>query len=57
MLVATFVILISLPIMFVIVNKSVQMTIKNYKESQNNFEQLYESRSRNNTNSVHRTIY
>lgn len=57
MFVAIMTILISLPVMFIVVNKSIELTIKNYKDVQNNFEQLYESRSQGKFNSVHRTIY
>ena len=58
MFVAIMTILLSLPIMFVVVNKSIEMTINNYKDVQNNFEKLYESRTQNKTNSsLHRTIY
>lgn len=57
MFVAIMTILISLPVMFIIVNKSIELTIKNYKDVQNNFEQLYESRNQGRSNSVHRTIY
>lgn len=50
-------ILISLPIMFIVVKKSIQLTIKNYKDVQYNFEKLYESKNQNRFNNVHRTIY
>lgn len=57
MFVAILTILLSLPVMFLVVNKSIQLTIKNYKDVQNNFEQLYESRKQSRFNSVHKTIY
>lgn len=50
-------ILLSLPIMFLVVNKSIELTIKNYKDVQNNFEKLYESRNQGRLNSARRTIY
>ena len=56
MLLGIMVILISLPIMFVVVNKSIELTIKNYKDVQNNFEKLYESRNRGHQ-STKRNIY
>lgn len=54
--VAIMTVLISLPIMFIIVNKSIELTIKNYKDSQQNFEKLYESRN-SRINSARRTVY
>lgn len=57
MIVAILTIILSLPVMFIVVNKSIEMTIKNYKDVQNSFEQLYESKNRGRFNSVHRTIY
>lgn len=57
MFVAILTILLSLPVMFLVVNKSIELTIKNYKDVQNNFEKLYESRNRGNFSSVRRTIY
>ena len=57
MLVSVFTILISLPIMFIVVKKSIQLTIKNYKDVQYNFEKLYESKNQNRFTDVHRTIY
>lgn len=56
MLLGIFVVLISLPIMFVIVNKSIELTINNYKDVQNSFEKLYESRNRGHYSSK-RNIY
>lgn len=50
-------VLLSLPIMFVVVNKSIELTINNYKDVQNNFEKLYESRNQGRFNSVRRTVY
>ena len=55
MVVGIFTILLSLPIMFVIVNKSIELTIKNYKDVQYSFEKLYESRNRGSFSK--RTIY
>ena len=49
-------VLISLPIMFVVVNKSIELTVKNYQDVQNNFEKLYESRNRGRF-STNRMIY
>ncbi len=57
MFVGIMVVLISLPIMFVVVNKSIELTIKNYKDVQNNFEKLYESRNPARLNSIRRTVY
>lgn len=57
MFVGIMTVLISLPIMFVVVNKSIELTIKNYKDVQNNFEKLYESRNQGRFNVVKRTIY
>lgn len=57
MFVAILTILLSLPVMFIVVNKSIELTIKNYKDVQNNFEQLYETRKQGKSGSVHRTIY
>lgn len=58
MFVGIMTVLISLPIMFVVVNKSIEMTVNNYRDVQNNFEKLYESRNQNRVNSpLHRTIY
>ena len=57
MFVAIMTILLSLPIMFVVVNKSIELTIQNYKDVQNSFEKLYESRNQGRFNSIHRTIY
>ena len=56
MFVAIMTILLSLPVMFLIVNKSIELTINNYKDVQNSFEKLYESRN-SKYNSVHKTIY
>ncbi len=56
-IVAMLTILITLPIMFVVVKKSIQLTIKNYKDVQYNFEKLYESKNQNRFNNVHKTIY
>ncbi len=50
-------ILISLPVMFIVVKKSIELTIRNYKDVQYNFEKLYESKNHNRFNDVHRTIY
>lgn len=47
MFVAILTILMSLPIMFVVVNKSVEMTINNYKDMSGNFEKLYDKRRQN----------
>ena len=41
----------------VVVNKSIELTIKNYKDVQNNFEKLYESRNPSRLNAVRRTVY
>ena len=58
MFVAIMTIIISLPIMFIVVNKSIEMTINNYRNVQNNFEKLYESKTQNKMNSsIHRTVY
>ena len=58
MFVAIMTIIISLPIMFVVVNKSIEMTVNNYRDVQNNFEKLYESKTQNKMNSsIHRTVY
>lgn len=58
MFVGIMTVLISLPIMFIVVNKSIEMTVNNYKDVQNNFEKLYESRTQNRVNSsLHRTVY
>ena len=58
MFVAIMTIIISLPIMFIVVNKSIEMTINNYRDVQNNFEKLYESKTQNKINSsIHRTVY
>ncbi len=57
MFVGIMTVLLSLPIMFVVVNKSIELTIQNYKDVQNSFEKLYESRNRGRFNTVHRTIY
>lgn len=57
MFVGIMTVLISLPIMFIVVNKSIELTIKNYKDVQNNFEKLYESRNQGRFNAVKRTVY
>lgn len=57
MFVGIMTVLLSLPIMFVVVNKSIELTINNYKDVQNNFEKLYESRNHGRFNSVRSTIY
>jgi Fe2+ transport system protein B len=57
MFVSLLTILISLPIMFLVVNKSIQLTVKNYKEVQNNFEKLYESKNYGRFKSNRKTIY
>ncbi len=57
MFVGIMTVLISLPIMFIVVNKSIELTIKNYKDVQYNFEKLYESRSPGRFNAVRRTVY
>lgn len=57
MFVGIMTVLISLPIMFLVVNKSIELTINNYKDVQNSFEKLYESRHNKYNSSVHRTIY
>lgn len=57
LIVSVLTILISLPIMFIVVKKSIQLTIKNYKDVQYNFEKLYESKNQNRFTDVHRTIY
>lgn len=57
MFVGIMTVLISLPIMFIVVNKSIELTIKNYKDVQNNFEKLYESRNQGRFNAVRRTVY
>ena len=56
-LLGMFVIMISLPIMFLIVNKSIELTIRNYKDVQNNFEKLYESRNQGSFSSSRRVVY
>lgn len=56
MFVAIMTILISLPVMFFVVNKSIELTISNYKDVQNSFEQLYESRNKM-TTPLKRTVY
>ena len=56
-LLGLFVIMLSLPIMFIIINKSIELTVKNYKDVQNNFEKLYESRNHGRFNAVRRNIY
>lgn len=55
--VAVMTILISLPVMFFIVNKSIELTVKNYKDVQYNFEKLYESKGRPNIPPIKRTLY
>lgn len=57
MFVGIMTVLLSLPIMFVVVNKSIELTIQNYKDVQNSFEKLYESRNHGRFNNIHRTIY
>ena len=57
MFVGIMTVLISLPIMFIVVNKSIELTIKNYKDVQYNFEKLYESRNPGRFNAVRRTVY
>ncbi len=57
MFVGIMTVLISLPIMFIVVNKSIELTVKNYKDVQNNFEKLYESRNQGRFNAVRRTVY
>jgi len=57
MFVGIITVLISLPIMFLVVNKSIELTIKNYKDVQNSFEKLYENRNSKYNSSVHKTIY
>ncbi len=57
LIVSILTILISLPIMFIVVKKSIQLTIKNYKDVQYNFEKLYESKNQNRFTDVHKTIY
>ncbi len=57
MIISALTILISLPVMFIVVKKSIQLTIRNYKDVQYNFEKLYESKNQNRFNDVHRTIY
>lgn len=58
MFVGIMTVLISLPIMFLVVNKSIELTINNYKDVQNSFEKLYESKhSKYNNSSIRRTIY
>ena len=56
-LLGVLVVLISLPIMFIIINKSIELTVKNYKDVQNSFEKLYESRNHGRFNTVKRNIY
>ena len=55
--VAIMTILISLPIMFFVVNKSIELTVKNYKDVQYNFEKLYESRGKTDIEPIKRTPY
>ena len=57
MFVGIMTVLISLPIMFIVVNKSIELTIKNYKDVQYNFEKLYDSRNHGRFNAVRRTVY
>lgn len=57
MVVGILTILLSLPIMFVVVNKSIQMTVQNYKDVQNSFEKLYDRRNQGRFNTSRRTIY
>lgn len=57
MFVGILTVLLSLPVMFLIVNKSIELTIKNYKDVQNNFEKLYESKNQGRFSSARRTVY
>lgn len=57
MFVGIMTVLISLPIMFLVVNKSIELTINNYKDVQNSFEKLYESKNSKYNSSVHKSIY
>ncbi len=57
LIVSVLTVLISLPVMFIVVKKSIQLTIRNYKDVQYNFEKLYESKNQNRFNDIHRTIY
>lgn len=50
-------VLISLPVMFIIIKKSIQLTINNYKDVQSSFEKLYEARAEKNVNDVRRINY
>lgn len=51
------VVLVTLPIMFLVVNKSIEMTINNYKDVQNSFERLYENSNAQGRFNTHKTIY
>ena len=55
--VALMTILVSLPVMFYVVNKSIELTVKNYKDVQYNFEKLYESKGRTDIKPIKRTLY
>ena len=57
MFVGIMTVLLSLPVMFLVVNKSIELTINNYKDVQNSFEKLYESKHSKYNSSVHRTVY
>ena len=57
MFVGIMTVLLSLPVMFLIVNKSIELTINNYKDVQNSFEKLYESKNSKYSSSVRKTIY
>jgi len=57
MFVGIITVLLSLPIMFLIVNKSIELTINNYKDVQNSFEKLYESKHGKYSSSSRRTVY
>ena len=57
MFVGIMTVLLSLPIMFLIVNKSIELTINNYKDVQNSFEKLYESKHGKYSTTSRRTVY
>lgn len=57
MIVCIFTILLSLPVMFLIVNKSIELTIRNYKDVQNSFEKLYESKNKGSYSASRRVVY
>lgn len=57
MFVGIMTVIITLPIMFFVVNKSVLLTMKNYKNVQNSFEKLYEKKREAQRSSIKRIVY